>query len=193
MPERPDRPTIDGLDQLMRAAARDSLPPVETWDPPHCGDIGLEIGSDGTWFYQGSPIGRQRIVRLFSRILRREHDGTHVLVTPVEKVIVHVADAPFLAVEMAVDGHGCDQRLTFRTNVDNVVTVDAQHWLRFSTDARGGLKPYVRVRGGLEALVTRALTYDLVELAAPGPESGEHLGVWSCGVWFPLHSSDAGN
>lgn len=187
MSVRPDRPVIDGLDQLMRAASRDTLPPVETWNPSHCGDIGLEIKADGTWFYRGSPIGRQRIVRLFSRILRREADGSYVLVTPHEKVLIHVADAPFLAVELNVDGRGCDQSLILRTNVDNVVTVDSAHRLRFETDVtNNGVKPYVRVRGGLDALVTRSVTFDLIELAAPGPEGGDDLGLWSCGTWFPL-------
>lgn len=171
----------------MRASLKDTLPPVETWDPPHCGDIGMAIGADGTWFYQGSPIGRKRLVKLFSRILRREADGSYVLVTPVEKVIVEVADAPFLAVEMEVHGAGCDQKLVFRTNVDDVVSVDAAHPLRcITTGDRALLKPYVRVRGGLDALVSRALTFDLAELAVAGPDGGEGVGVWSCGTWFAL-------
>ncbi|MEM7777371.1 MAG: DUF1285 domain-containing protein [Pseudomonadota bacterium] len=185
MSGEPDSVKIQGLDSLVRAAADDRLPPVETWDPPHCGDIGLEIRSDGTWFYQGTPIGRLRLVKLFARILRREPDGSYVLVTPVEKIIIKVADAPFLAVEMEIRDAGPKQRLVFRTNLDDIVTVDATHPLRFVADpATAGLKPYVRVRSGLEALVTRALTFDLVDCAVSGPDDG--FGVWSSGVWFPL-------
>jgi hypothetical protein len=183
-----------GLQSLLAAAEGDRLPPVEQWDPPHCGDIGMAIRADGTWFYQGSPIGRQRLVKLFSRILRREPDGSFVLVTPVEKVVVDVADAPFMAVELEVRGDGADQSLLFRTNVDDVVACDADHRLRFVEDTEtGGLTPYLHVRRGLEAKVTRALMYDLVELAMPRANDGadvvnDALGVWSGGVWFEINA-----
>lgn len=154
-----------GLSALMAAAGTGSLPPVDKWDPPHCGDIGMEIRSDGTWFYQGSPIGRIAMVKLFSRILRGEPDGRFVLVTPVEKVDIRVADAPFLAVELEAIGTGRDQRLVFRTNVDDVVECDAAHPLTCRRGAADGLKPYVRVRGRLDALLTRAVMYELAALA----------------------------
>ena len=180
---------IQGLDALVAAAKGDRLPPVETWHPPYCGDIGMRIAADGTWYYQNSPIGRVALVKLFSRILRKDSDGRTYLVTPVEKVDVAVADAPFLAVEMQVENPGGrDQRLIFRTNVDDVVTCGESHPLRFVSEAAdGGLKPYILVRGRLEALVTRSLYYDLVELAVDG--AGAHageLGIWSGGVFHPL-------
>lgn len=178
---------LGGLEALLKEQA-DNLPPVDKWDPPYCGDIGMRIRADGTWLYQGSPIGRKPLVRLFSRVLRRDADGRHYLVTPVEKVDVTVDDAPFLAVEMEVDGHGAAQVLTFRTNVDDVVRCDAAHPLRFVCEpVSGGLKPYLLVRGRLEALVTRAVYYDLVELAAP-QANGEDgpPGIWSGGAFFPL-------
>jgi uncharacterized protein len=176
-----------GLDAMLKAAAGDKLPPVDSWNPPYCGDIGMAIKADGTWFYQGSPIGRKPMVRLFSRILRRDADGKYYLVTPVEKVDVAVADAPFLAVEMEVAGLGPHQQLTFRTNVDDVVIASAEHSLRFVLEpSSGGLKPYVRVRGRLDALVTRAVYYDLMELAVGGTTPGETPGLWSAGAWFPL-------
>jgi hypothetical protein len=157
--------------------------PVEKWDPPYCGDIGMAIRRDGTWLYQGSPIGRIALVKLFASVLRKDADGRTYLVTPAEKVDVAVEDAPFLAVEMAVEGEGRDQRLTFRTNLDDVVTVDAEHPLRFEASGPdGGLKPYVLVRGRLEALCTRAVYAELVELAV----GGEELGVWSGGVWWGM-------
>ena len=181
-------PALAGLEAMLRAQASDRLPPVESWNPPYCGDIGMAIAVDGTWFYQGSPIGRKPLVRLFSRVLRRDLDGRHFLVTPVEKVDIAVADAPFLAVEMEIAGAGTAQSLTFRTNVDDVVRCGADHPLRFAVEeGSGGLKPYLLVRGRLEALVTRALYYDLVELAVED-EAGE-LGLWSGGVFFPLAAS----
>lgn len=185
-----DGVSTNPLEALLKAAEGDGLPPVEAWDPPHCGDIGMEIRADGTWFYQGSPIGRKRMVRLFSRILRGEPDGTFVLVTPVEKVVVQVADAPFLAVEMECHGTGRDQALLFRTNVDDVVRCDGDHPLNFRRDPEtGGLKPYLRVRGRLDAKVSRALMYDLVELATD--ETKDQAGIWSGGAWFPLGEEPA--
>ena len=179
---------LSGLEALLKEQAGDKLPPVEKWAPPYCGDIGMRIRSDGVWFYQGSPIGRKPLVRLFSRVLRKDADGRHFLVTPVEKVDVTVDDAPFLAVEMEVSGSGSDQVLTFRTNVDDVVRCDAAHTIRFAVEAvSDGLKPYLLVRGRLEALLTRALYYDLVERAVT---EGAEFGVWSGGVFFAMEKAD---
>ncbi|MFA5955806.1 DUF1285 domain-containing protein [Hyphomicrobium sp.] len=181
-----------GLDALLRGASEGGatgVRPVEKWDPPYCGDIGLEIRRDGTWFYQGSPIGRIALVKLFASILRKDDDGRTYLVTPAEKVDVAVEDAPFLAVELAVDGEGRAQQLTFRTNLDDVAAVDAEHPLRFEASGPdGGLKPYVVVRGRLEALATRAVYAELVELAAARDEGGDVVGVWSGGVWWAIAS-----
>lgn len=175
---------LSGLEALLKEQAGDRPPPVERWDPPYCGDIGMAIRRDGTWTYQGSPIGRKPLVRLFSRVLRRDADGRTYLVTPAEKVDVAVEDAPFLAVEMDVSGTGSEQRLVFRTNVDDVVVCGAAHPLRFEVEAgSGGLKPYLLVRGRLEALVTRAVYYDLVERAVP---DGDRVGIWSDGHFFVM-------
>lgn len=176
---------LAGLEAMLRVQDQDRLPPVDSWNPPYCGDIGMAIAADGTWFYQGSPIGRKSLVRLFSRVLRRDPDGRHFLVTPVEKVDVAVADAPFLAVEMEASGGGLAQQLIFRTNVDDIVCCGPDRPIRFAPETgTGGLKPYLLVRGRLEALVTRALYYDLVEMAVED-EAGR-LGVWSGGAFFPL-------
>jgi hypothetical protein len=179
-----------GLEALISAATASGpagARPVEIWNPPYCGDIGMKIRRDGTWMYQGSPIGRIALVKLFASILRKDEDGKTYLVTPAEKVDVDVEDAPFLAVEMAVEGEGREQRLTFRTNVDDVVTVDAEHPLRFErSEPDGGLKPYVLVRGRLEALATRAVYAELVELAAAGDAGGDEVGVWSGGTWWGM-------
>lgn len=176
---------MDRLKDLLRQAEATAPAPVERWNPPYCGDIGLEILHDGRWRYQGSPIERPALVKLFARVLRRDADGRHYLVTPAEKVDVAVADAPFMAVEMEASGTGPGQVLLFRTNVDDVVRCGAAHPLRFVVGPPGGgLKPYLLVRGGLEALVTRPLVYDLVERATEGPD--ERIGLWSDGAFFPL-------
>jgi hypothetical protein len=181
---------LASLEALLKEQTGDRLPPVERWNPPYCGDIGMRIRNDGVWFYQGSPIGRKPLVKLFSRVLRKDEDGRHYLVTPVEKVDVAVDDAPFLAVEMEVSGAGEDQVLTFRTNVDDVVRCGPDHGLRFIEEPPdGGLKPYLRIRGRLEALVTRALYYDLVELAVPADDATDTLVVWSSGVPFPVKAA----
>lgn len=173
--------------RLKLAVAGRGFPPVEHWHPPYCGDIGLKIRADGTWLYQGSPIGRNELVKLFASILRKDADGKTYLVTPAEKVDCHVEDAPFLAVEMAVAGEGASQSLTFRTNVDDVVTVDRDHPLRFvAQQPGGGRKPYILVRGRLEALVNRAVYVDLIDLAVPCDAQSSTLGIWSAGVWWSI-------
>ena len=175
---------LSGLDAVARKTR--GAPPVHLWNPPDCGDIDMRIAADGTWFYRGSPIGRLPLVRLFSSILRKDGER-YVLVTPVERVGITVDDAPFLAVEMQVEGEEGDRRLTFRTNVEDVVTVDERHPLRFDRGAAEGLKPYVRVRGDLWALVKRALFYDLAALGVTAPAGGEAwFGVRSSGIFFRI-------
>ncbi len=162
------------------------LPPVERWNPPYCGEIDMRIAADGTWFYNGTPIGRPALVKLFASILRKDPER-HVLVTPVERVGITVEDAPFQAVEMAVEGEGAARQIAFRTNVDDVVTVGPEHPLRFDCDTLGGIKPYVRVRGDLWARVTRALTYDLIELGEDRDVGGQRVfGVQAGGDFYVL-------
>ena len=160
--------------------------PVHLWNPPYCGEIDMRIAADGTWFYNGSPIGRAPLVQLFASILRRK-DDRYELVTPVERVGIRVDDAPFLAVEMFAEGVAEERRLTFRTNVEDMVTIDGEHPLRFERGAAEGLKPYALVRGGLWALVKRALFYDLVALGETRSNGREDwFGVSSTGVFFPM-------
>lgn len=184
---------VDALSALMARAQEISggagrgLPPVERWNPPFCGDIDMEIRADGQWFYMGTPIGRPALVRLFSTVLRKDEDEKTYLVTPVEKVGIRVADAPFLAVEMSVEGEGEARAITLRTNLGDLVTVDGDHPLRFETADDGGLKPYVLVRGRLEALFTRALTQDLVALGEAAKIEGvETFCLRSGGSLFPV-------
>ncbi len=189
-PDTADTPPQGALARLVEAlgpaASRKGPPPVEKWNPAYCGEIDMRIAADGSWHYNGSPIGRPALVRLFSTILRKDPER-YVLVTPVERVGITVDDVPFLAVEMAVDGNGEDRRIAFRTNVDDLVTAEPDHPLRFDTDETGGVKPYVRIRGDLWARVTRALALDLVDLGEERVVDGRTLfGVTSAGAFFPI-------
>ena len=184
-PARVPEGALRGLGEAATGRLR-GLGPSPSWNPPDCGDIDMRIAADGTWFYCGSPIGRAPLVQLFASIMRKEGDR-HVLVTPVEKVGVKVDDAPFLAVEMGVAEEADEPQLTFRTNVEDIVTVDGEHPLRFERGASEGLKPYVRVRGDLWALVKRALFYDLVALGrTERVEDEDWFGVRSRGLFFPM-------
>ena len=167
-------------------AGRKGLPPVERWNPAYCGEIDMRIAADGTWHYMGTPINRPALVKLFSTVLRKDPER-HVLVTPVERVGIEVEDAPFLAVEMAVEGEGEGRQIAFRTNVDDLVQVGAECPLRFEQDATGGVKPYVRVRGELWARVTRSLALDLIALGEEGEIDGAAtFGVRAGGAFFPI-------
>lgn len=190
------QPDTETLEDTLKAILPEGkfagpLPPVHLWNPEKCGDIGMEIRADGSWWHEGTRITRERLVRLFSRILRKDEDGVTYLVTPYEKVIVNVADAPFLAVRVDVAGPpGPDQALTFLTNLDYETTAGAEAPIRVETDPETGEPaPYVLVRGRLEAKLTRPAFYDLVELAVPAPDGTPRLGVWSRGVFFPLGPS----
>ncbi len=184
--------SLQGLERVLKEAGGAAAhPPVHLWNPPYCGDIGMRIAGDGTWFYAGSPIGRMPLVKLFASVLRKDEDGRTYLVTPVEKILVTVEDAPFMAVEMTVEGAGREQRLHVRTNTDDWGVATPLHPLRYGQDIRTNApKPYFLVRGRLEALFTRALYYDLVALACV---EGNSFGVWSGGAFFAMASASAVN
>lgn len=187
MPESRPAPDLAGLSlsDIAALGAENRLPPVEKWNPDHCGDSEMRIASDGTWYHQGSPIGRPAMVRLFSTILRREPDGGYVLVTPAEKLSIAVDDAPFVAVELKSEGEGRDRRLAFRLNTGDLVMVDAGHPLRV-IERGDGPHPYVHVRKGLDALIARPVYYELVNLALD--ESSDPPGIWSEGHFFALEA-----
>jgi hypothetical protein len=167
-----------GLAEIARLAEARRLPPVDSWNPAHCGHSHMRIARDGTWFHEGSPIGRPAMVRLFSTILRREPDGGHVLVTPAEKLTIDVEDAPFLAVEMKSEGDGPARRLAFRLNTGDIVVAGPAHPLRL------GARPYLAVRAGLDALVARPVYYELAGIALA--EGADPPGLWSDGVFFAI-------
>jgi hypothetical protein len=163
---------------------------VHLWNPPFCGDLDLRIAADGTWHYLKTPIGRPALVKLFASVLKREGDK-YYLVTPVEKCGIRVDDAPFLAVELAVETQAGERILNFRTNVDDWIVCGPQHALRFeAADASGALKPYLHVRAGLWAKVTRALYYDLVELGEERDVGGERMfGIASGKAFFAMQGA----
>jgi hypothetical protein len=187
-----------GLAALIARAAGDAgenargLPPVDKWQPPFCGDLDMEIRSDGTWFYMGTPIGRAPLVRLFSTVLRKDEDGKTYLVTPVEKVGIRVVDAPFVAVEMTATVNDNGPCLTFRTNVGDVVEAGPEHGLRFVIHGKDSqLKPYLHVRGRLEALASRSVMYELVALGETLDVDGVSMFcLRSGGTTFPIMRAD---
>lgn len=185
MPET--RPPIDlkGLNfaDLEAMIAERRLPPVDRWNPDHCGNSDMRIARDGTWFHQGTPIARPAMVRLFSTILRREADGSHVLVTPVEKLSIEVEATAFRAVEMISEGEGKSRRIALKLDSGEVVMIGGEHPLYLVTSG-GGPSPRVLVRHGLEAELSRSLYYELAEIALA--EGGDPPGVWSDGQFFTL-------
>ena len=195
----PIGPGLDGIAGAAKQAAGRGLPPVHLWNPPYCGEIDMRIAADGTWFYQKTPIGRAALVKLFASVLKREGER-YFLVTPVEKCGITVDEAPFMAVELAVqepdpaaEPMSGGRLLRFRTNVDDWVTAGPDHPLRFEPEpATGGLKPFLHVRRELWAKVTRALFYDLVELGEERDIDGTRMfGVASGSEFFAMAPADS--
>jgi hypothetical protein len=179
----PAKGGLERVTEAVRQAPGRGLPPVHLWNPAHCGEIDIVIKKNGLWFHEGSPIGREALVRLFSTVLRKDPDGIY-LVTPVEKMKITVEDAPFVAVR--VDRVG--DKLKFLTNVGDEVVAGPDHQIRVEVDPETGEpRPYLHVRRGLEALIARPVFYELVEMAEerPSPE-GPRLEVASGGAWFPV-------
>ena len=182
-------PDVGQLEAVLRGA----VPPVKSeLGSPVCGDIDIRIARDGTWFYHGSPIGRKRLVKLFSTVVRREADGQFYLLTPVEKGRIQVDDAPFIGVELTQFGKGPGQALHIRTNVDDVVTVNEDHPIEVVHDlVTGEPSPYVRVRDNLDALIARSVYYELAAMAEESEAIAGTFGVWSQGTFFSIGTAAA--
>ncbi|WP_037500885.1 DUF1285 domain-containing protein [Sphingomonas jaspsi] len=186
MPERHVPLEAAGQSLAALAAAIDARggpPPVDRWNPDHCGHSEMRIASDGTWFHQGTPITRPAMVRLFSTVLRREPDGSHVLVTPVEKLTIEVDRTPFRATQMTMEGSGESRRIGLTLDSGDALIVGADHPLTV-VDTPEGPSPRVLVRYGLEAELARPLYYELAEIALA--EGRDPPGIWSDGRFFPL-------
>lgn len=171
------------LSELQKLIAERRLPPVDEWDPPDCGHSGMRIARDGTWYHEGRPIRRPAMVRLFSTVLRREADGTHVLVTPVEKLVIDVEATAFRAIAMESEGQGRERRIGLTLDSGDALILGPEHPLRLVQGDKGP-SPRVLVRHGLEAELERPVYYELAEIAIG--EGGEPPGVWSGGAFFPL-------
>ncbi len=183
------KPGLDGVIAAAKQAPGRGLPPVHLWNPAHCGEIDIRIRKDGVWFHEGTPIGREALVRLFSTVLRKDPDGFH-LVTPVEKMKIVVEDAPFIATRVDRLESGA---LRFLTNVGDEVEAGPEHELRVDIDpASGEPRPYLHVRRGLEALIARPVFYELIEMATErATDDGPRLGIESNGAWFPVGPAGA--
>jgi hypothetical protein len=189
MPESRPPVELQGLSfaELQQLIDQRLLPPVDQWHPERCGHSDMRIARDGTWYHEGQPIRRPELVRLFSTVLRREPDGSHVLVTPAEKLDIEVEATAFRAIEMLREGEGREQRIAFRLDSGDVVILGPEHPLQIMEIAKGA-SPRVLVRHGLEAEVIRSLYYELAEVALSGGESP--AGVWSGGSFFPLEAPE---
>lgn len=189
MPET--RPPIDlrgiSLTELQKLLDQRRLPPVEQWNPERCGHSGMRIARDGTWYHEDRPIQRPAMTRLFSTVLRREPDGRHVLVTPVEKLDIDVESTAFRAVEMQSEGEGRERRIAFRLDSGDAVMLDADHPLRIVQTGQGP-SPRLFVRHGLEAELARSVYYELAELALA--EGAHPPGIWSSGTFFRLDAAE---
>jgi uncharacterized protein len=183
MPLLPSDLSQLSLSEIAQMAADQRLPPVEQWNPPLTGDSKMRIARDGRWYHEGTLITRETMVRLFASILRKEPDGTYVVVTPVEKQTVDVEDAPFVAVEAKTSGTGVDRVIAFRLNTGDLITVDHLHPIHVA-QRDGEPAPYVAARGGMDALVARAVYYELANLALD--EGASPIGLWSSGTYFSL-------
>ena len=180
------------LADIAEMVAAQKLPPVEDWQPEEQGDSEMRIAVDGTWYHQGSPINRPAMVRAFSTLLRHEADNSFALVTPYQKLHIAVDDAPFIAVEVENEGTGVDRKLGFRLSTDHLVMADSAHMLHFPNSTaspnaahkQDAVRPYLHVRGGLQAVLARLVYYQIAEYALD--DDLDPFGLWSNGAFFPI-------
>ena len=169
-----------------------SLPPIEKWNPPFCGDIDMTISKSGKWYYMGSEIKRPAMVKLFSGILRLESDNSYYLVTPVEKVRIQVEDAPFVAVAITKEQSEGMNTVTFRTNLNDEIVLSKENPLSIEIKKNDEPSPYITVRNNLRALISRSVFYELVDLAETIPIDGvPYLAIKSQGEIFKIHKVEA--
>lgn len=191
----------EGIERILHhceAVSERALPPVHLWNPPFCGDIDIRICRNGQWLYQGTPINRKPLVKLFSSILRRDEDQNYYLVTPIEKVRIQVEDAPFVANLVHREEYDGQQVLKFTTNTDDVILAGPEHRLWVETDpVSGEPAPYIHVRADLHALIARNAFYELVDwieqLPVSDRPSRQVLGVFSQRTFFVIseHETEA--
>jgi hypothetical protein len=188
------KPHLD-MEKLLESipdSGERSYPPVHLWNPDHVGTIDIRIAADGTWYHEGDPIRRQSLVNLFSTVLRKDDDGRHYLVTPVERLEIVVDVAPLFVSDMYVENAGPDQTVTFRTHTDDIARLDADHPLQVCVDPGSGEPtPLVDIRSGLKGLLARSVFYDLVDLAEEREVDGNAVqGICSAGQFHIIGRSD---
>lgn len=179
------KPTVSSIFSELSKLDEDTFPPVHEWDPPLCKNVEMQIDRSGRWFFMNSPIGRERMVNLFSRVLRLDSDGFYYLVTPIEKIRIHVEDKPFVIIDFEILNLGPNQIINFKTNTQETFSLNSKHPLRVEVD-KDTLEPspYVLVRKNLEALISRNVYYKLIDL---GEEKGGNFGVTSQDLFFKLY------
>ncbi len=185
-----DPVNLKGIETIYSFSKSDkkSLPPIEKWNPPFCGDIDMTISKSGKWYYMGSEIKRPAMVKLFSGILRLESDNSYYLVTPVEKVRIQVEDAPFVAVAITKEQSEGVNTVTFRTNLNDEIVLSKENPLSIEIKKNNEPSPYITVRNNLRALISRSVFYELVDLAETIPIDGvPYLAIKSRGEIFKIH------
>ena len=177
--------TISSIFSELSKLDEDIFPPVEKWDPPLCDNVEMRIDRSGRWFFMNSQIGRERMVNLFSRVLRLDPEGSYYLVTPVEKIKIVVEDKPFIIVDFELINPGINQIINFKTNTKETFSLNADHPLRVAVNKQTlEPSPYVLVRKNLEALISRNIYYKLIDL---GEEKGANFGIKSHQIFFKLY------
>ena len=179
---------VSKFSSTIKKYIKESEPaPVHLWNPPYCGELDIRITRDGNWHYNRSPIGRKRLVKLFSNILKKE-GNFYYLVTPVEKIKIQVDDAPFLIVDIESKTVNGTQEITFLTNTETEFSLGSKNPLRilFKNHTQEP-SPYVVVRKNLEGLIDRKTFYRLIEKSDFHLHKGASwLGIWSQNVFFPI-------
>ena len=177
---------ISLLDDIKNNSFQQDLPPVDEWHPAHCGDSEICIRRDGTWTHKGDPFKREKLVKMFSRIIRLDNDGEYYLVTPVEKMLLAVEDVPFLVVGFESVLSDGVQKIVFETSLGDQVVVDANHPITVKT-LNDEPAPYVVIRKNLKARIARSVFYQLIDVAVPEQHGAENvLYLESCGERFEL-------
>ena len=180
-----NKPSISSIFSELSKLDEDTFPPVEKWEPPLCENVEMRIDRSGRWFFMNSPIGRERMVNLFSRVLRLDSDGFYYLVTPVEKIRIIVEDKPFIIIDFEILGTGKQQIINFKTNTHETFSLNLDHPLRVEVNKETlEPSPYVLVRKNLEGLISRNVYYKLIDL---GEEKGTDFGVVSQQSFFKLY------
>ena len=175
--------SLNKIKNSLAFASGNNIPPIDKWNPLLSGNIDIVIKTNGDWYHDGIKFTRQPLIKLFSSILKKE-DNDYYLVTPIEKWRITVECAPLIVAQMeATDTNDANQKIQFKTSTDDIFYLNDDHPLQISYDSFGEIKPLVRVRSNLDALIHRNIFYQLADMAK---NVNGAWGVWSDGVFFKL-------